>query len=101
MKKAVNHIDKKTKIEFAVILALGVFFIAVGLGLLFGLYRPFVPWQKYEGVDYIRLGDFDCLYRFTVDGQLFEVIAKNYAFGSYGGAVLGSKNHLYKQKQSV
>lgn len=91
---------KKLIIEFTVILACGIFCLALGLGLLFGLYRPFVPWQKIkcteaDGTLEFLEGDFNTLYRYVIDGKEYEVQVKNYATGGGGGTAVWEVEKIY------
>ena len=103
-KKAYSY-SKKLKIELFVILAFGIFFIALGLGLLFGLYRPFVPWQKFNctfeagTLEFVE-GAFNCLYRYKINGVGYEVIVKNYAVGPAGGGALRHVENIYVNKNN-
>ncbi len=104
MKKVVRS-NNKLKIEFVIILAFGVFFIILGLGLLFGLYRPFVPWQKFKcteaaGTLEFVSGDFNCLYRYTINEQNYEVIIKNYSTGHGGSTHQWYIENIYVNKNN-
>lgn len=102
MKKLTQQ--KKLKIELFIIIAFGIVFIALGLGLLFGLYRPFVPWQKFKcttadgTLEYVE-GQFNCLYRYNLNGIDYEIIIKNYATGHIN-ARQGDIENIYVNKNN-
>lgn len=96
---------KKLIIEFTVILACGIFCLALGLGLLFGLYRPFVPWQKIkcteaDGTLEFLEGDFNTLYRYVIDGKEYEVVIKNYSTGHGGSSKQSYIENIYVNKNN-
>ena len=103
MKKLTQQ--KKLKIELFVIIAFGIVFIALGLGLLFGLYRPFVPWQKFkctiaDGTLEFVEGVANCLYRYTLNGVDYEIIIKNYSSGHGGGSAIWHVENIYVNKNN-
>ncbi len=105
MKKPKSSDKKKLIIEFTVILVCGIFCLGLGLGLLFGLYRPFVPWQKFrctfeEGTLEFLEGDFNTLYRYVIDGQEYEVKVKNFATGGGGGTAVWEVEKIYVNKNN-
>ena len=103
-KKKVYSYSRKLKIELLVILAFGFFFVALGLGLLFGLYRPFVPWQKFTCTEAAGTLEFvygrqsKCLYRYAINGVDYEVIIENYSVGHGGSTHQWYIENIYANK---
>lgn len=105
MKKPKSSDKKKLIIEFTVILVCGIFCLGLGLGLLFGLYRPFVPWQKFrctfeDGTLEFLEGDFNTLYRYVIDGKEYEIVIKNYSTGHGGSSKQSYIENIYVNKNN-
>ena len=105
---------KNPVIEFIIVLVCGVFCLSVSLGLIFGVYRPFVPWQKitcrwaYDGeiggntVERKDGNGMTYIYRFTLDDEYYEVPLKvyNHAHGNMNTRhiVFVNRNNPYDAK---
>lgn len=104
---------KKPVVEMMIIMACGIFLISISLGLIFGIYRPFVPWVKitcdwfYEGddkgVNTVERENGKYVYRFTLDGTYYEVPLKIYNSNhgnanTYRHIVYVNRNNPYEAK---
>lgn len=90
--------NKKIKTSLVATILCGLLFFSLGTGLLFGLYRPFVPWQKFEcsfeDGTIEKLDDNNTfLYRYEVDGVLYE---KVFNFVNYGKSHAGNINDSWQ-----